>query len=313
MKKIISIALVCVLLLAFAVSCEKKYGTESPDSTPTALSPEKTPDNTPSAVPEATTGAINVISREEGSGTRGAFIELFGVEQKDADGKKIDYTTDAAEITSSTAVMMTTVAGDKSAIGYISLGSLNDTIKALKIDGALPSAATVKDGSYAISRPFNIATKDGLSDAAQDFISYILSEEGQTIVEGSGYIRLDTLKTYESNGSAGKVVIVGSSSVSPLMEKLKEAYEALNTGASIEIQTNDSTTGVMSVIEGICDIGMASRALKDSEIEKGVSETTIATDGIAVIVNNASAISALTKDQVKSIYVGEVTDWAELS
>ena len=256
-------------------------------------------------------GLISPISREEGSGTRGAFIELFGIETKDTDGNKIDNTTDTAEITNSTSVMMTTVAGNEYAIGYVSLGSLDDSVKALKIDGAEASVDTVKDGSYKISRPFNIVTKDGLSDVAKDFVDYIMSAEGQDIIEQNGYIKIaQNAAAYAGSKLEGKIVVAGSSSVSPVMEKLKEAYLAVNTNADIEIQTSDSTTGVTSTQEGICDIGMASRDLKDTET--GVTATTIAQDGIAVIVNNENPVENLTSDQVKSIFTGETTVWADV-
>lgn len=259
-----------------------------------------------------TGGKINVISREDGSGTRGAFVELFEVEEKDADGKKIDHTMDTAEITNSTSVMMTSVAGNENAIGYISLGSLNDTVKAVSIDGVAPSAEAIKDGSYSISRPFNIAVKDDLSDVAQDFIDFIMSTEGQDVVEKKGYVRIEDTGAYSGSKPAGKVVVAGSSSVTPVMESLKEAYEAMNTGAEIEIQQSDSTTGMNSVIEGVCDIGMASREVKDSELSQGITPKVIAMDGIAVIVNNKRTLDHLTKDQVKSIYIGEITGWSEL-
>ncbi len=256
--------------------------------------------------------AISVISREDGSGTRGAFIELFGVEEKDEDGNKVDNTTVDANITNNTAVMMSTVAGNTASIGYVSLGSLNDTVKAVKIDGAEATAENIKSGEYKVSRPFMIATKDDVSEVAQDFINYILSEEGQKIVEENGYIALDDVTAYEGNGSEGKVVVAGSSSVTPVMEKLKEAYETVNEGAEIEIQTSDSTTGMTSAIDGICDIGMASREVKDEELEAGLTATQIAIDGIAVIVNNDNPIEDMTTEQVKSIYVGETTTWGEL-
>lgn len=256
---------------------------------------------------------INVVSREDGSGTRGAFIELFGIESKDANGNKIDNTIDSSEITNSTSVMLTTVSGDESSIGYISLGSLNNTVKALNIDGVAPSVASIKDGSYKIARPFNIATKGELNPTAQDFIDFIMSTDGQKVVEGKGYIPLDNTTPYHGSKPAGKVVVAGSSSVTPVMEALKEAYLAINTGAKIEVQQSDSTTGMNSVIEGICDIGMASRELKDSEKEKGLTPKVIAMDGIVVIANTNNPLTNLTKDQVKQIYTGNVTGWSELS
>ena len=255
---------------------------------------------------------ISIITREDGSGTRGAFIELFGIEKKNEEGNKIDYTTDAASITNSTSVMMTTVESDLHAIGYISLGSLNDTVKAVKIDGVEASVANIKNGSYTIYRPFNIAVKEGLSDVAQDFINYILSAEGQAVIEGAGYITVSENGAFASNGASGKITVAGSSSVSPVMQKLKEAYVAVNTNAEIEILTSDSSTGMSNAIDGICDIGMASRAVKDSEKEKGLTEITIANDGVAVIVNKENPVESMTKSQVEQIYTGVVTNWSDI-
>ena len=256
---------------------------------------------------------IAVVSREDGSGTRGAFIELFGVEQKNEEGEKIDYTTVEASITNNTSVMMTTVANDEYAIGYISLGSMNDTVKALKIDGVEASVENIENGTYAVNRPFNLAVKEELTDAAEDFMNYILSAEGQAIVNDNGYIMIDSAAAaFESNGAEGKVVVAGSSSVTPVMEKLKEAYASVNANVTIEINTNDSSTGVSSAIEGTCDIGMASRALKDTETAEGVQEVTIAKDGIAVIVNNNNPVEDLTTETVKNIYVGDILTWSEI-
>ncbi|MBS1421075.1 MAG: phosphate ABC transporter substrate-binding protein [Lachnospira sp.] len=255
---------------------------------------------------------ITVVSREDGSGTRGAFIELFGIEEKDASGKKVDNTTDDATITNSTEVMMTTVAGDEAAIGYTSLGALNSSIKALKVDGAEATAANVKSGTYKISRPFNIATKGTVSEVTQDFINYILSEDGQKIVESNGYISQGNSGAFTSNGASGKIVVAGSSSVTPVMEKLLEAYQKVNTGAKIELQENDSTTGMTAAIDGTCDIGMASRELKDSEKSAGLTNQVIALDGIAVIVNNKNSASNITSEQVKAIFTGETTDWSNV-
>lgn len=255
---------------------------------------------------------ITVVSREDGSGTRGAFIELFGIEEKDASGKKVDNTTDDATITNSTEVMMTTVAGDEAAIGYTSLGALNSSIKALKVDGAEATAANVKSGTYKISRPFNLATKGTVSEVTQDFINYILSEDGQKIVESNGYISQGNSGAFTSNGASGKIVVAGSSSVTPVMGKLLEAYQKVNTGAKIELQENDSTTGMTAAIDGTCDIGMASRELKDSEKSAGLTNQVIALDGIAVIVNNKNSASNITSEQVKAIFTGETTDWSNV-
>lgn len=259
-----------------------------------------------------TSKTITVMSREDGSGTRGAFVELFGVEQKDENGEKVDHTSDEAIITNSTSVMMTSVAGDTYGIGYISLGSLNDTVKALKIDGAEATVENIKSGSYKISRPFNIATKDKVSEVTQDFIDYIMSADGQAVIEENGYISASDAAAYSGSKPSGKIKIAGSSSVTPVMEKLKEAYLKVNTNAEIEIQQNDSTTGMTSAIEGICDIGMASRELKDTETAKGIKGTTIALDGIAVIVNKDNKAEYLTSEQVMKIYTGEITKWSDV-
>jgi phosphate transport system substrate-binding protein len=258
--------------------------------------------------------AITVVSREDGSGTRGAFIELFKVQVKDADGKNVDQTTEDAEITNSTEVMMTSVAGNPAAIGYVSLGSLNDTVKALEIDGVAPSAAGIKDGTYKISRPFNIMLSAKAGDAAKAFVDYILSADGQKVVTDNGYVAVkDDAAAFAGSTLSGKIVVAGSSSVTPIMEKLSEAYKAVNPNCEIEVQQSDSTTGVQSTIDGICDIGMASRELKDSETSQGLSAIAIAMDGIAVIVNKDNALNGLTSEQVRSIYTGETTDWSALN
>lgn len=256
---------------------------------------------------------ISVVSREDGSGTRGAFIELFGIEEKDAEGNKIDHTTEEAIITNSTDVMLTTVSGDEYAIGYVSLGSLNDSVKAVSIDGTEAAVDNIKNGSYTIARPFQIATNGKISDAAQDFIQFILSAEGQKVISDNGYITMDdAAAAFQTTGVSGKIVIAGSSSVSPVMEKLKEAYMAINTAAEIEIQESDSTTGMTAALEGTCDIGMASRELKESEIEGGLTATQIAMDGIAVVVSNDNPTDELSKDEVKSIFTGDAATWEEL-
>ncbi len=257
-------------------------------------------------------GPITVVSREDGSGTRGAFIELFGLEQEQ-NGEKVDMTTTEANITNNTSVMMTTVAGDPYAIGYVSLGSLNDSVKALSIDGVEAASERVSDGSYKIARPFNIVTKDGLSDAAQDFVNFIMSADGQDVIEENSYIKVSDAGAFEGSQPSGNIVVAGSSSVTPVMEKLKEAYLEVNSNAEIEIQQSDSTTGVTSTIEGICDIGMASRDLKDSETAEGAEALVIAMDGIAVIVNNENPLDHLTSQQVGQIYTGEILDWAEVT
>lgn len=255
---------------------------------------------------------IGVITREEGSGTRGAFIELFGIEQKNEAGEKVDYTSSAAAVTNSTSVMMTTVAGDLYSIGYISLSSLDDTVKAVRIDGAEATVANIQSGTYKIARPFHIATKEGLSEAAQDFIDFIMSADGQAVIEAHGCIPVSEAGAYTGKMASGKIVVAGSSSVTPVMEKLKEAYLAKNPGVTIEIQQSDSSTGMQDAIDGTCDIGMASRDLKASETEKGLTATTIAMDGVAVIVNKESPVNNLTSEQVKNIFTGASSLWSDI-
>ncbi len=269
-------------------------------------------DATNGSTAQASSKNITVISREDGSGTRGAFIELVGVEQKDSSGKKIDMTSEDAVVVNSTATVITTVAGDESSIGYISLGALNSTVKALKVGGVEATADNVKSGSYKLSRPFNIATKGTPSELAQDFINYIMSADGQKIVEDNGYISEGNTGAFTTTGTTGKLVIAGSSSVTPVMEKLIEAYKKVNTGATIELQENDSTSGMTATKDGTCDIGMASRELKDSEIQAGLTSKAIALDGIAVIVNTNNSISDMTVDQIKSVYTGETTKWSDV-
>ena len=257
--------------------------------------------------------SVVLISREEGSGTRGAFVELFGIEMKNAEGKKVDFTSEEADITNSTEVMLTSVAGNKYAIGYVSLGSLNKTVKALKIEGVSPSISSIKNGTYKISRPFNIVTKQtGLSENASDFIRFILSSDGQAIVEANGYISATQNPAYIATGKKGKITVAGSSSVTPVMEKLAEAYEKLNPEIKIEVQMSDSTTGVNSALNGVCEIGMASRELKDSEKAKGALQIKIAIDGIAVIINKENPTESATIQSVKDLYIGTISKWGDV-
>ena len=283
-RKIFKIAILILVFFTFLLACEKKEN--------------KT---------------ISVVSREEGSGTRGSFIELFKIEEKDDNGKKVDKTTDSAIVTNSTAIMLTTVSGDENSIGYVSLGSLNNTVKTLEIDGAKATVDEIKSGKYKIFRPFNVVTKETISPAAQDFMNFILSSEGQGVIEKKGYIPVDNVKPYQSKIRSGKITISGSSglsSVTPVMEKLKEAYLAINSSMIVEIQQSDSSTGVINTIDGISDIGMVSRDLKDTEKQKGVNSIVIAMDGIAVVVNPKSSITKLTSSQVKDIFTGSKTSWS---
>lgn len=306
-KKVAALLITGIMAVAMTACGSSNSGTDNSGSTDGIAKTESSAD---ADSDWDNTRDITVVSREDGSGTRGAFVELFGIEEE-VNGEKVDMTTEEANITNSTSVMMSTVAQDEYAIGYISLGSLDDSVKAVKIDGSEATAENIKNGSYKISRPFNIATKEDLSDAAQDFEDFILSTEGQKVVEDNKYIPLDDVSDYKSNGASGKVVVAGSSSVSPVMEKLKEAYQAVNSDVEVEIQTSDSTTGMQNAIDGVCDIGMASRELKDSEKEAGLTPTVIAMDGIAVVVNNDNPTDELSSDQVKSIFTGDVLTWDE--
>ena len=300
-KKLAALVITGIMAVAMTACGSSSSGTDNSSADESAKTESSNWDNTRD---------ITVVSREDGSGTRGAFVELFGIEEE-VNGEKVDMTTAEANITNSTSVMMSTVAQDEYAIGYVSLGSLDDSVKAVDIDGNEATADNIKNGSYKISRPFNIATKDNLSDAAQDFENFILSTDGQKVVEDNKYIPLDDVSDYTPNGATGKVVVAGSSSVSPVMEKLKEAYQAVNSDVEVEIQTSDSTTGMQNAIDGVCDIGMASRDLKDSEKEAGLTPTVIAMDGIAVVVNNDNPTDEMSSDQVKSVFTGDVLTWEE--
>lgn len=319
MKKITGLVMAGILTLGLTAcgngSTETTATTAQTDAAATeAVQSGETQDVEASSA-EGTTaeGWINVISREDGSGTRSAFVELMGIEEENSDGEKMDMTTENAQIINSTSAVMTTVAGDTAAIGYISLGSLNDTVKAISVNGVEATPENVKSGDYVVSRPFNIVTKDDISEVAQDFVNFILSTEGQAVVSEEGYIAIDGVEAYEGTQPSGKVVVGGSSSVTPVMEKLKEAYAQVNPNAEIEVQQTDSTTGVTSTNDGLYDIGMASRDLKDDEVALGLTGTVIATDGIAIIVNNENPVSDLSSDQIKSIYTGEIEDWSELN
>ena len=307
------IALVCAAAMALSLAA---CGNTASDST-TSETGSATTESGSAAADAAgfdNTQAITVVTREEGSGTRGAFIELTGVEEKNDAGEKVDNTTPGAATQNSTNAVMTTVANDETAIGYVSLGSLNDTVKAVTVGGVAPSADTVKDGTYTLARPFNIVTNGEATDPlAVDFLAFCLSADGQAIATEEGYIGADGAPAFEGALPAGSITVGGSSSVSPVMEKLIEAYKALNADANIEMLTTDSTIGVSGALDGTYTIGMASRELKDSEIEAGAVAQVLAMDGIAVIVNPANPIADMTTDQIKSVYVGEAITWDELA
>ena len=286
MKKILALALCVVMAAAVFTGCGSKSSNDEADGAP-----------------------ITVISREDGSGTRGAFTELMGIMVDD-----VDNTTTSAEISQSTSVVLTTVAGNKNSIGYVSLGSLNDTVKAVKVDGVDATVENIKGGSYAVSRPFLVVTNDKLTDVSKDFIKFILSKQGQDIIAEEGYITIDdNAADYETQkGIKGKIVLAGSTSVSPVMQKLADAYKAIYKDVTLEIQQTGSGAGITSTIEGACDIGMSSRDLKPEETAEGIEGTTIAMDGIAVVVNNENSVEDLTSEQIRQIFTGEVTDWSQV-
>ena len=322
MKKVLSTLLALTLCASMLAGCGGNGGSSSSaaDSSASESSASTSSTSSESSASESessseasaegtsASGPITVVSRESGSGTRGAFVELIGV----VDEEDNDMTTQDATISNSTEVVIQTVAGNTGAIGYISLGSLDDTVKGVNIDGVEPTAENIENGTYTVSRPFNVATKGELTnEAAQDFMNYIMSEEGQAIV-AEDYIPISGVEAFESNGASGTVTVSGSSSVSPLMQKLIEGYNTVNPNVEIELQTSDSTTGMTDAINGMSDIGMASRELKQEELDAGLVNTVIATDGIAIIVNNESPITDLTTEQVRDIYLGNITDWSEL-
>lgn len=286
MKKILALTLCVVMAAAVFTGCGSKNSNGEADGAP-----------------------ITVISREDGSGTRGAFTELMGIMVDD-----VDNTTTSAEISQSTSVVLTTVAGNKNSIGYVSLGSLNDTVKAVKVDGVEATVENIKGGSYAVSRPFLVVTNDKLTDVSKDFIKFILSKQGQDIIAEEGYITIDdNAADYETQkGISGKIVLAGSTSVSPVMQKLADAYKAIYSDVTLEIQQTGSGAGITSTIEGACDIGMSSRDLKPEETAEGIEGTTIAMDGIAVVVNNENSVEDLTSEQIRQIFTGEVTDWSQV-
>ena len=305
-KRMLALLLSALLVVGMLAGCAK---TEEPAQTE---EPAKTEETAKTEAPAAETPAkaITVVSREEGSGTRGAFVELMGVQTDEG-----DMTTEDAEIANSTSLVQSTVAGNAAAIGYISLGSYDaSAVKAMQVDGVEASVDNVKAGSYAVSRPFVICYKEeNLSELGRDFIGFIMSADGQAILADKGYIAMDEgAAAYSAAGLTGNLSLDGSTSVGPVMEKLAEAYMAINEGVTIDIQQTGSGTGITSTIEGSCEIGMSSRELKSEELDAGLTPVTIALDGIAVIVNQSNAVDGLTSEQIRQIFTGEVTDWNQI-
>ena len=317
MKKFIVSLMIAAMAATALVGCGSdgnNAGTDGSNDTENdanagddANTDENTDDQGEESTGGGVSGLISVVSREDGSGTRGAFTELFGILEEDADGNEVDKTTVEATILTSTEAVLTNVAGDPNAIGYVSLGALDDSVKAVKINGVDATVENIQNGSYEISRPFNIATNGEPTGVAADFINFIMSEEGQAVVS-QDYIQAEEApQPFESTMESGKITVGGSTSVSPLMQELIEAYQAINTNAEIDLQTSDSSTGLQEVMDGTSDIGMASRELKDSE--SSLTAKVIAIDGIAVIVNNENTVDDLTPEEVKAIFTGETTTW----
>ena len=295
MKRVI--ASVCAAALALSmVAC----GSDASTSTSTSTGSES-----------GASASITVVTREDGSGTRSAFVELTGVETDEG-----DMTIATAQVANSTNNVMTSVQAEPSAIGYISMGSLNETVKGIAVDGVEPTTDNVKAGTYPISRPFNIVTNGDISaqdELTQDFVNWVMSADGQAICTEEGYIGDDAAEAYTSTQPSGSLAVGGSSSVSPVMEKLIETYMAdVNPNASIDLQTTDSTNGVTGALDGTYNIGMASRAISDDEASQGAVSTQLAMDGIAVIVNTENTVSNISMDSLRGIYTGEVTDWADV-
>lgn len=321
MTKRLSLSTAALLTIAALAGCSGNKGSTADNSATSGTSSAagSAADNSADSSADNTATKldtdITVVSREDGSGTRGAFVELMGIEQKNEAGEKEDMTRGDAEISNSTNGVMMSVAGNVDAIGYISLGSLNDTVKALDVNGVECSVADIKSGDYVVARPFNICYQQAKLDenaAAQDFIKFIESNDGQKIIADNGYIAIDASGDYAASGATGGISLNGSTSVGPVMEKLAEAYKAFNPDVSIDIQQTGSGAGITSATEGTCDIGMSSRELKQEELDAGLTEMKIADDGIAVIVNLENPITNITSDEIMKIYTGEINNWSEL-
>ncbi len=321
MTKRLSLSTAALLTIAALAGCSGNNGSTADNSATsgTSSAASSAADNSADSSADNTATKldtyITVVSREDGSGTRGAFVELMGIEQKNEAGEKEDMTRGDAEISNSTNGVMMSVAGNVDAIGYISLGSLNDTVKALDVNGVECSVADIKSGDYVVARPFNICYQQAKLDenaAAQDFIKFIESNDGQKIIADNGYIAIDASGDYAASGATGGISLNGSTSVGPVMEKLAEAYKALNPDVSIDIQQTGSGAGITSATEGTCDIGMSSRELKQEELDAGLTEMKIADDGIAVVVNLENPITNITSDEIMKIYTGEINNWSEL-
>lgn len=316
MKFLKTLAIV-VAALMLMVGCKKdetkKETTEKTTTESTETTETKTEDKSEDKTEETTAGGeIHVVSREVGSGTRGAFTEITKILAKNDKGEEVDSTYEEATIVNSTEGVITSVNGDPFAIGYISLGSLNDEVKAVKVDGVEATPENINKGDYKIARPFMLAYHEAnLSDVAKDFLTFIMSKDGQEIVKEDGCIPIETTESYKPANIEGRIAIAGSTSVTPLMEKLVDKYKELNPGFEADIQSNGSSAGIQAAIEGVAEIGMSSRNLKPEELEK-VESTAIAMDGIAVVVNNDNAIDDISLDNIHKIFVGEVKDWNDV-
>lgn len=249
---------------------------------------------------------IHVITREDGSGTRTAFTEIAGVVDENDD----DIITPTATVQNGTNAVMQGVAGDVYSIGYISLGSLNDSVKAVSVNGVAAEADLVASGEYEVARNFNVTYGGELSEVAQDFWDFMFSAQGQELAVDEGYVAADaSAPEYEAKGLSGDITIVGSTSVEPVIEAMSEAYRELNPDVSIDITAPGSGAGVTAAIDGTADIGMASRELSDEEQDQVTETAAIAVDGIAVIVHNDNPLEDLSLEDIAGIYLGDLTSW----
>ena len=313
MKKATAIILACLMALTVLAACGGSETTAPTPHEPVQAADTKPDDPTPAADPAPppppaaefdADRVIAVFTREDGSGTRSAFIEITGV----GDDMYVE-----AVVQNETAQILTSVETNEAGIGYVSVGSLSDSVKALEIDGVLPSNDTIMDGTYTLQRPFLVVVTDEKKDdpLVQDFIDFMLSAQGQEISASRWTMVLSNAHTYESSGLTGLLTVGGSTSVEPLMQRLREAYIALNPGVEIEVSGGGSGTGINQATEGILDIGMSSRELRDAEKEE-LTDIAIALDGVAVIVNKANPINELSIEQVKEIFTGEKTRWNQI-
>ena len=253
---------------------------------------------------------LTVTSREDGSGTRKSFIEQVGLIKEDKNGNYKDLTTDNSMVINSTNGVLKAVGVDKTAIAYVSLTALDDSVKAIKIDGVSPNKTTIESGEYKLQRPFGLVyKKDSAKDLSKDFLEYVKSKSAKNLIEDEGLLAITNEKEYKSKNLKGKLTITGSSSLSSIVEKLAENYEKLNKNVEVEVLSNESLTGLKNVKDNVVDIAMVSNKLQDENLFSEI----FAIDGIAIIVNKDNTqINDLTMEQLRDIYRGEIKNTGEL-